>query len=263
VTVKPPAATDKTATPTKPDSANLQLRLKPGESEGRALAELMLSGKADNAMNASNYAGRIFNNGFDINECMQVLSEQARAVNSGDLTHGETMLVSQAAALNAMFAACSHKAIQNMQAGYLPAAETFMRMSLRAQGQCRATWEAIATIKNPPIVYAKQANFANGHQQVNNGVPHAQAQEIQTQPTELLEHQHGEWMDTGATGAASSADPIMATVGGIHGAANSEGQGKRKDEPLSRRDPQSRAGPHANPSPVAGRKPGVTRSAVK
>jgi len=42
---------------------------------------------------------------------------------------------------------------------------------LKAQSQCRATLEALAAIKNPPIVYARQANIAAGPQQVNNGVP--------------------------------------------------------------------------------------------
>lgn len=29
----------------------------------------------------------------------------------------------------------------------------------------------LAGIKNPPVVIAKQANIAQGHQQVNNGLP--------------------------------------------------------------------------------------------
>jgi hypothetical protein len=46
-----------------------------------------------------------------------------------------------------------------------------MRMAMRAQNQCRMTLETLATIKNPPVVYAKQANINNGgQQQVNNGV---------------------------------------------------------------------------------------------
>jgi hypothetical protein len=47
-----------------------------------------------------------------------------------------------------------------------------MRLALKAQSQSRATVETLAAIKNPPVVYARQANFAAGHQQVNNGVRH-------------------------------------------------------------------------------------------
>jgi hypothetical protein len=32
----------------------------------------------------------------------------------------------------------------------------------------RMTLESLATIKNPPVVYARQANIAHGPQQVNN-----------------------------------------------------------------------------------------------
>jgi hypothetical protein len=39
----------------------------------------------------------------------------------------------------------------------------------KAQNQCRMTLETLSTIKNPPVVYAKQANIAHGPQQVNNG----------------------------------------------------------------------------------------------
>lgn len=36
--------------------------------------------------------------------------------------------------------------------------------------QCRATLETLAEIKNPrPVVFVRQANIANGPQQVNNG----------------------------------------------------------------------------------------------
>ena len=41
---------------------------------------------------------------------------------------------------------------------HLPAAETYMRLALKAQSQCRATLETLANIKNPPTVFARQAN---------------------------------------------------------------------------------------------------------
>ena len=49
------------------------------------------------------------------------------------------------------------------------AAETYLRLALRAQAQCRATLETLAVIKNPqPVAFVRQANIANGPQQVNN-----------------------------------------------------------------------------------------------
>ena len=51
---------------------------------------------------------------------------------------------------------------------HIHATEAYMRMALRAQNQVRLTLETINTIKNPPVVIAKQANITSGPQQVNN-----------------------------------------------------------------------------------------------
>jgi hypothetical protein len=64
-----------------------------------------------------------------------------------------------------------------------------MRLALKAQAQCRATIETLATMKNPPLVIAKQANISAGHQQVNNGAP-SRAEVSSNQPNELFEHSH-------------------------------------------------------------------------
>ena len=103
-----------------------------------------------------------------------------------------------------------------------------MRMALRAQNQCRATLETLSTIKNPPVVFAKQANFANGPQQVNNGatvsVTPVHAGENKIQQNELLtEVQHGETVDTRATGATIGNDPAMETMGEVHRRTHTRG----------------------------------------
>jgi len=77
-------------------------------------------------------------------------------------------------------------------------------------------FETLAAIKNPPTVSARQANIANGPQQVNNGVPalpeapRARALS-ESAPTELLEG-HVERVDSGAPGAAGSSDPVLEAV---------------------------------------------------
>ena len=47
---------------------------------------------------------------------------------------------------------------------YLLATETYLRLALKAQSQCRATLETLAAIKNPPVIFAKQANVTTGPQ---------------------------------------------------------------------------------------------------
>ena len=97
-----------------------------------------------------------------------------------------------------------------------------MRLALKAQGQCRATLETLAAIKNPPVVFARQANINNGgQQQVNNGALPAISEEPthavkpEFRQTGLLGASDGQWMDTRAAGTAGSADPHLAPMGAI------------------------------------------------
>jgi hypothetical protein len=185
------------------------------DEKGRSYANLIMSPELAahriiGMMQPKNIADEI-----DTPTMLATLRDQAAAVQRGDMTHAEAMLINQASSLQALFVRLSERA---MEQAHMPNLEGFMRMALRAQSQCRATLETLATIKNPPIVYAKQANFAAGHQQVNNGITApTQAREIENQPSKLLEAHNGEWLDTGATGAASGTDKAMATLGAING----------------------------------------------
>jgi hypothetical protein len=109
---------------------------------------------------------------------------------------------------------------------YIGAAETYMRLALKAQSQCRATIETLALMKNPQAVtFVRQANVAHGPQQVNN-VPQpssnqaSRARESENRPNKLLEQQHGERLDPGAAQTTLGTDPALATVGEINGTAN-------------------------------------------
>lgn len=156
---------------------------------------------------------------IDVPALMDQLRGQASAVNRGDLSQAEAMLMSQATALQSLFARLAER---GMGCDSAPAFEINMRMALRAQNQCRATLETLAAIKNPPVIFAKQANIANGHQQINNGAP-SRALENESQQSKLLEEQHGEWLDTGTAGTAIGADKAMAAVGEINRAENNRG----------------------------------------
>jgi hypothetical protein len=73
---------------------------------------------------------------------------------------------------------------------YIEAADRYLRLALKAQAQCRTTIEALVALKNPPVVYAKQANISAGHQQVNNYPPSQEASptgKAEAAPNELLE----------------------------------------------------------------------------
>lgn len=137
----------------------------------------------------------------DVNELVSELARQIDVVNVGDLARAEGILIAQAHALDNIFANLARRATNQE---YLKQWEAYMRMAMKAQNQCRMTLETLATIKNPPVVFAKQANINNGgQQQVNNGksmpdndLPHVHtddgathAAKPQAAPTELLDRQ--------------------------------------------------------------------------
>jgi hypothetical protein len=148
----------------------------------------------------------------EINALVEVLSSQIDQVSNGNMNRPEAMLLAQAHTLDELFNNLARRAHDQEQMKHY---ESFLRMALKAQGQCRATLETLAAIKTPPIIFAKQANIANGHQQINNGIPApaTHAEEIKNQPNELLEAQHGgTTLDTGTTSTTIGKDKAMAAL---------------------------------------------------
>lgn len=185
------------------------------EEAARKYADILMSPEfaAFRVMNSVDGKTNIFNDS-DVPSLVDKLRDQAAAVNRGEMKHVEAMLMNQASALQSLFARMTERANEQT---IMPNLEGFMRIALRAQNQCRMTLETLAAIKNPPVVYARQANIANGPQQVNNGTPApARVREIETEQNKLLEAQHGNFLDTGATGEAVGDDSSLATVGTIH-----------------------------------------------
>ncbi|MEK6210790.1 MAG: hypothetical protein AABM64_10565 [Pseudomonadota bacterium] len=158
----------------------------------------------------------------EVNALARELTAQVAAVNGGDLLRAEGMLIAQAHTLDALFNNLARRAHGQE---YLLQYETYMRLALKTQSQCRATLETLAAIKNPPsVAFVRQANIASGPQQVNNGIPaSSRAREIESEQNKLLELQHGERLDTGTAGTTGGADPALATVAAIHRAENKGG----------------------------------------
>lgn len=145
----------------------LQIRMQPGETQEQAHARSMLSPVTNAAINVHNF--HPITGGCEINAVVAEISRQAKQVQAGDLSGPEGMLVAQAHALDIMFSSLAQKAALNAQAGYLQATESYMRLALKAQSQCRTTIEALGELKQPrSATFIKQANIA-GQQQVNNG----------------------------------------------------------------------------------------------
>jgi len=150
----------------------------------------------------------------EVNALARELSAQVAAVNGGDLKRAESMLISQSHTLDVLFNHLTRIAQGNMVEGYLSATETYLRLALKAQSQCRTTLETLAQVKNPPVVYARQANFANGPQQVNNNIP-SQARENGNQPNKLSGDSNELLSNTGTSAFTGGVDTPMETVGAI------------------------------------------------
>ena len=151
----------------------------------------------------------------DVQTLMEQLRTTFEQVNNGDLQHCEAMLIGQAHALQSIFMNLARRAANQE---YLKQYEIYLRMALKAQNQSRMTLETLAKIKNPPVVFAKQANInqGSGNQQVNNGTPSpaSHAEKNINQQNELLtEVHHGETLDTRGTSKAIRNNPAMAAVG--------------------------------------------------
>ena len=214
----------KKATPTKAASTDdakantLHVTVPAGKSRARAMAELALNPVMANASTARTFAKGTYGT-IDLTESLSVMGEKAARVKAGDLTDAEGALMAQAVALDSIFTELARRAALNM-GEHLNATETYLRLALKAQSQCRATLETLAEIKNPrQVAFVKQANIAHGPQQVNNataaGESVARGGKTAIPSNEQLGVSNGERLDTRAQGATSATNPELVPVGKI------------------------------------------------
>ena len=169
----------------------------------------------------------------DLVDRMKALNKQVKNLSNGSLSIVEQTLVAQANTLDAVFNLLTQKAGCQIDSN-LDAFERYMRLALKAQGQCRTSLETLAEIKNPrPVAFVKQANIANGHQQINNGVQPSEPLahgNSSIQSNELSGADHELLPDTRASSIESRVDTPMETVGKIDRAkVSSRKSSKRKE----------------------------------
>ncbi len=151
---------------------------------------------------------------IDTPTLLDVLKEQSEASQLGELSNVEAMLINQATALQAMFVRmCEQATDQSMRPNF----EAFMRLALKAQAQCRATLETLATIKNPTIVYANQANVTTGPQQINNITDPSQfAEEFKNKQNQLSGVVHELCQNPGTSKIACPINPSVEAMGDVN-----------------------------------------------
>ena len=204
-------ATKKTTKATSPAKRNPNAFeiVASADTQSQALAKL-----ATNSVLSAVTLKRYSNAGDDL-EVADLVTEMRKAgdeVVEGNMGRVERMLANQAMTLDAIF---NDMAQRSGRQDTYKGIEVLMRLALKAQAQARSTAEALALLKNP-MPYIKQANIANGPQQVNNGQSATGAGNFQTEPNKLLEAQHGNTLDIGAQAAAGRANQKLETVGAVH-----------------------------------------------
>ena len=194
-----------------------------GESVGQALANAAVHPAVNASIVMRAYQGNLLTMDTSIEGLVNSLTATMDDSKGGDLSTLEAMLIGQATALQTIFTSMAVKAqVQTSQRNM----EALLGLALKAQAQSRATITALVDLKHPKqAMFVKQANIANGPQQVNNGVPvdperSAQAREAERPNLNIkeLELNDGQWLDTGATGTTVRTDPHLEAVGTGHGA---------------------------------------------
>ena len=158
------------------------------------------------------------NGGSDIQALAKVSTEQALKIGSGDLSSLEHMLLTQATALQAMFVDLATRAKRQDR---FDGIQIMTTLALKCAAQSRQAVTALAELRMPKtVMFVKQTNVSSGPQQINNGVvaqaSPARAEEIQSQPNELLGANHGLLKNTRTSCTAGGADPHLETMGKVH-----------------------------------------------
>ena len=200
------------AIPVKTDSVTLTMR--EGEDSELRAAEAMSGPFISNAF-AFNKFTRGSVGDVSLDKLVVAMAASAERVKSGDMRDVEAILVSQATVLNGLFADLVRRSATNYSGQYFEAGERYLKMAYKAQNQCRMTLETLSTIKNPPVVYAKQANIAHGPQQVNNGPAFATRTVENEKTPNRLEAIDEQPLDTGAAGKSGTGHSKMETVGAL------------------------------------------------
>ena len=208
------ATKPKVKAPAKKKGPNhLKMVKQSGDDEAATRARNIIGPTVKGAVTANAFS-KVYGE-IDLQAMVDELGRQNERVRDGDLSRADSLLMTQAHTLDAIFNELARRAALNM-GEYINATDRYLRLALKAQSQCRATLETLAAIKNPPVIYAKQANISNGPQQVNNGIPAPAHGDTSIEPNKLLEHEHGQRLDTGTQSAAIGADKELETVGAIN-----------------------------------------------
>ena len=190
----------------------LQITRRADESEEQAKARAALTPEHTSTAVLSEFGVM---NGASIGDMAHELKRLTAAINSGDVRRAESILAAQAHTLDGLFA---NLALRANASASLDQFDSYLRLALKAQSQCRATLQTLGELKAPrQVAFVKQANIGN-NVQVNNesAAPLVRARKTKKTQSELLEVENGEWLDTRAQSTPSGFNSHAQTVAKEH-----------------------------------------------
>jgi hypothetical protein len=194
-----------------PKDRVLSIQAREDESKDNALSRTLIRPTLNSALSIEGLNRLGKGHQHNINTLVDELGTQIEAVNKGDMSRPEALLIAQAHTLDALFGRLLDASVKNM-GEYLGATESYMRLSLKAQSQCAQTIRVLNELKSPKnVAFIQQANLANGHQQVNN----YPARKNENEQNELLERAEHEQLEFGAQKETFRANSTVETMGEI------------------------------------------------
>jgi hypothetical protein len=209
---------------TSKDSQSISLPYKEGQSLEQATTEYLLDAKTLGAFVVDGNINSVSSQ-IDLEFARGVIGQGIDEIKKGDLSKLEEMLYSQAVALNMMFTNLSRRA--SIQTN-VDIRAVLANLALKSQNQSRSTIQTLINLKQPnqTAFIKQQTNVANGPQQINNGVAQSSPENFANITNELLEVNHGKWLDTGTKAKTERFDTELEAVAEVHGGKNSKRQSK-------------------------------------
>ena len=163
---KPAAAKGNAGEPAKANT--VVLAQGPDDDPGEVIARAMLGQNIRHGHVAAIFSGHMMSGSGDtlaLMDCAKIVQQRATDAIGGDLSFASAMLASQAITLDAMFSEMARRAALNMSE-YLGATESYGRLALKAQSNCRATLEALAKLHQPREQTVKHVHVNEGGQAI-------------------------------------------------------------------------------------------------
>lgn len=189
-----------------------------GRTHDRAVADAILDGVTGAATAAHHIATRNVEGGLSLRDTVESLRAIAAADHADAVGDVEKLMRAQAATLSVMFSELTKRAACHLDDSP-QLLETYLRLALRAQDQCRKTGETLATIRNPSaVVIAKNINSG---QQVNIGaLHHGSLQNHDDNPQVRAAVPKGKRMDSGTARTPVRRHSCLEAVGTVNRAAD-------------------------------------------